>query len=162
MWWEVVKTDILHFMKHSVMIPNVHEKFLHNGLREIRLKYWIVKGRCFVRFIVACSWRLAVSATTTSPTFKFWVKEKPPSGVDFARPLCVKTNDIMKIGYACTHAVSPEWYTWTLSLTCPPKTLRGSLHAENCHANLMARHSRQHQRWLKLTEKFSATFLELV
>lgn len=102
-------------MKHPIVIPwnhhlaklivrRAHERVIHNGVRdilaEVRSRYWIVKGRAFVRMMihqcVTCR-RFEVKARTGPPPLpKFRLEEAPPfthTGVDFAGPLYIKTGN---------------------------------------------------------------------
>ena len=77
--------DLPYHTKHPIIIPRnhhlaklivrrAHERILHNGVRdtltEVRSRYWIVKGRAFVRMIirqcVTCR-RFEVKALTGPP-----------------------------------------------------------------------------------------------
>ena len=71
-------------------------------LTEIQSKYWVVRGRQFVRKIIyKCVTCLKVEglnyqAVPPSPLREFRVQESPPfafCGVDFARPLYVQMEE---------------------------------------------------------------------
>ena len=83
-----------------------HERTLHSGVKdtltELQSKYWVVKGRQFIRKLihqcVACC-KLEghhYRAVPLPPLPEFCVKEVPPfsyCGVDFAGLLYIKKND---------------------------------------------------------------------
>ena len=83
-----------------------HERVLHDGVKEtlteVRAKFWIVKGRSFVRQIIhrcVCCRRFEgkpYGAPPPPPLPTFRVKEQPPftyTGVDFAEPLYVRSKE---------------------------------------------------------------------
>ena len=108
--------DLAYSVKHPVVLPRchtftvlvarqAHERVLHNGVKEtlteIRTRYWILKGRSFVRQLlhhcVLCRRFLALPyhAPPPPPLPPFRVKEEPPfsfTGVDYAGPLHVKMD----------------------------------------------------------------------
>lgn len=110
-------TDIPFQSNHPILLPRdhhlatlvvrrAHERVLHNGvkdtLNEVRAKYWIVKGRAFVKKIiyhcVVCKKFEGKPCLGPSPPPlpKFRLREDPPfthTGVDFAGPLYVKGYD---------------------------------------------------------------------
>ncbi len=90
----------------SLIVKDAHERVMHNGVKEtlteLRTRYWIVKGRQFVRrilhgCIVCRKYEGKPYRTPASPPLpEFRVKPEPPftyTGVDFAGPLFVKTTD---------------------------------------------------------------------
>ena len=102
------KHSVLLNRKHPftvLIIRYAHERVMHNGVREtlteIRSKYWIIKGRSWVRQILfkctVCR-RLEVlpyKAPPPPPLPLFRVMESPPftfTGVDFAGLLYVKSG----------------------------------------------------------------------
>ena len=87
----------------KLFVRNAHERVFHNGVKEtlteIRSRFWIVRGRTFVRQIihkcVICRRfeGLAYRTPPAPPLPTFRVTEGPPftfTGVDFAGPLYVK------------------------------------------------------------------------
>lgn len=112
--------DIPYSAKHPILLPKhhhlvalivkrAHERVFHNGVKEtlteIRSKYWILKGRSFVKMII----RQCVIcrkfegkpflAPPPPPLPEFRVQEKPPftyTGVDFAGPLYIKSSEAFK------------------------------------------------------------------
>lgn len=93
----------------TLIVEDAHRKVMHNGVKEtlteIRSKYWINKGRQFVRKVIhrcfACRklegqpYRLP----PPPPLPEFRAKELPPfsyTGVDFAGPLYIKTQGLVK------------------------------------------------------------------
>ena len=99
---------ILLHKKHPVtvlIVKHAHEKTLHGGIKdtltEIRSKYWLVKGRQFVRKIIH---HCVICCKVEGPHFRavlppplpaFRVNEAPPflyCGVDFAGPLYIKED----------------------------------------------------------------------
>ena len=86
-----------------LIVRRAHEAVLHNSVREtlaeIRAKFWIVKGRSFVRSVIhrchICRRYEGKSygAPPPPPLPSFRVEEAPPFtflGVDFAGPLFIK------------------------------------------------------------------------
>ena len=115
-----------------LIVQDAHKRVMHNGIKEtlteIRSRYWIMKGRQFVRQIihkcVICRKLEGLPCALPSPPAlpDFRVTEQPPfmyTGVDFAGPLYIKTQGLVNMSkvWLCLHAVSPEQSTWTLSLT---------------------------------------------
>ena len=89
----------------TLIVTDAHRRVMHNGVKEtlaeLRTKYWIVKGRQFVRRIlqrcVVCQKMdggpYCIPPSPPLPTFR--VNPEPPftnTGVDFAGPLFVKTS----------------------------------------------------------------------
>ena len=121
--------EVPYSTKHPILLPRnhylstlivlrAHERVLHDGtketLTEVRSKYWIVKGRSFVKSILRhCTLchryeGKAYTAPAPPPLPKFRVREEPPftyTGVDFARPLFVKSgsneNKVWLCLYTC-------------------------------------------------------------
>ena len=108
--------DISYGMKHPVVLPSghyltelivwrAHERVYHNGVKEtlteIRSRYWIVRGRAFVKKIIS---RCVVCRRAEGRSYDvpgppplpvFRVAEEPAftfTGVDFAGPLYVKSS----------------------------------------------------------------------
>ena len=93
----------------SLVVREAHERVMHNGVKEtlteIRTKYWIVKGRQFVRQMIHkcvlcrrfdCP---PYHAPPPPPLPEFRVNAEPPftyTGVDFAGPLYVKTTNVLQ------------------------------------------------------------------
>ena len=108
--------EIRYDAKHPILLPRshhltllivrrAHQRVLHNGvkdtLNEVRSKFWIVKGRSFVRAVIhRCVICRRFEARPClgpppPPLPRFRVAEEPPftyTGVDFAGPLFVKTG----------------------------------------------------------------------
>ena len=101
-----VKYPILLPRQHhltTLVVRGAHSRVLHNGVKEtlteVRSKFWIVKGRAFVR---KCIHQCIVCkrfegkpllGPTPPPLPDFRVQQEPPftfTGVDFAGPLHVK------------------------------------------------------------------------
>ena len=108
--------DVPYNVKHPILLPKehhftllvvrrAHERVLHNGvkdtLNEVRSKFWIVKGRSFVKKVihqcVTCK-RFEGKpclGPPPPPLPRFRVAQDPPfthTGVDFAGPLFIKTG----------------------------------------------------------------------
>ena len=108
------KVEIPYGVKHPILLPRehhlttlvvrrAHSRVLHNGVKEtlteVRSKFWIVKGRAFVKKCIhqctvckRCEGRPLVGPTPP-PLPDFRVQQEPPftfTGVDFAGPLHVK------------------------------------------------------------------------
>ena len=108
--------DISYGMKHPVVLPSghyltelivwrAHERVYHNGVKEtlteICSRYWIVRGRAFVKKIIS---RCVVCRRAEGRSYDvpgppplpvFRVAEEPAftfTGVDFAGPLYVKSS----------------------------------------------------------------------
>ena len=93
-------------LRHCGLLRGAHERVLHDGVKEtlmeLRSRYWIVKGRSFVKSVVrqctTCQ-RFeggAYSAPPPPPLPTFRVKEEPPfsyTGIDFAGPLYTKDGE---------------------------------------------------------------------
>ena len=93
-----------HHFTHLVVL-DAHERVMHNGpketLAELRQKYWIIRGRSLVRYIIH---RCVVCRRYEGPAYKappppplpiFRVKEGPPFtyvGVDFAGPVNLRAD----------------------------------------------------------------------
>ena len=106
--------EIAYAMKHPILLPKdhyftklvilrVHERVLHNGVKEtlteLRSMFWIIRGRSVVKLIIRqCTVCLRYEGkpyniVTPPPLPEFRVREQPPftyTGVDFAGPLHVK------------------------------------------------------------------------
>jgi hypothetical protein len=108
-----------HFTK--LIVQNAHRAVLHNGVKEtlteLRMKYWIVKGRSFIKLILRqCTLckrfeGAAYQGPPAPPLPICRVEEAPPfahTGVDFAGPLYVKMASTDK----CTSKV------WVCLYTC--------------------------------------------
>ena len=92
-----------HHFVTSLLVRDAHCRVMHNGTREtlaeLRMNYWLVCGRQFVRKVIfKCSVCRRLEGKSfqrvPSPALpEFWVKQSRPfqhSGVDFAGPLFVK------------------------------------------------------------------------
>ena len=109
--------DVPYGVKHPILLPKdhhftllvvrqAHVRVLHNGvkdtLNEVRSKFWIVKGRSFVKKVihqcVTCK-RFEgrpCLGPPPPPLPRFRVAEDPPfthTGVDFARPLFIRMGN---------------------------------------------------------------------
>lgn len=111
--------DVPLYTRHPILLPkchhlavlvvrNAHERVMHNGVKEtlveVRARYWIVKGRQFVRQLlhgcVLCRKFDGVPyhAPPSPPLPEFRVNPEPPftyTGVDFAGPLYIKAAPSM-------------------------------------------------------------------
>ena len=111
---------LLHKDHHFTMliVKQAHSRVLHGGVKEtlaeLRSKFWIVRGRNFVKSIIhqcyACRRYEGqpYSAPPPPPLPTFRVEESPPfsfTGVDFAGPLYVKSD-------------GPETKVWMCLYTC--------------------------------------------
>ena len=98
--------------KHPVLLPrkhslttlvarNAHQHVSHNGVKEtlteVRRRYWVVRGRSFIRAIIhrctTCKKHEGAPFNGPPPLPEFRVKEDPAftyTGVDFAAPLSVR------------------------------------------------------------------------
>lgn len=108
-----VRHPILLPKKHSLtylIVRDAHERIKHNGVKEtlveIRSKYWIIRGRQFVRWVIhRCITCRRIDALPCRgppppPLPVFRVKEEPPftyTGVDFAGPLYIKATNIARV-----------------------------------------------------------------
>ena len=105
------KHPILLMKSHylaALIVRDAHERVRHNGVKEtltqMRSKYWIIKGRQFVRQIVhkcvICR-KLEgppLALPPAPPLPKFRVTEQPPfmyTGVNFVSPLYIKTYGLV-------------------------------------------------------------------
>ena len=112
-------SDIPYTAKHPILltkshhlavliVQDAHERVMHNGVKEtlteIRSKYWIIKGRQFVRQVIhkciICRKLegLPCALPPPPPLPNFRVTEQPPfmyTGVDFAGPLYIKTQGLV-------------------------------------------------------------------
>ena len=92
-----------------------HRRVLHNGVREtlaeLRSKFWIIKGKNFVKSVIHHC-RLCrrhekpYSAPPPPPLPTFRVEEAPPfsfTGVDFAGPLYVRSNGEVRKVWICLY-----------------------------------------------------------
>ena len=111
------KANISYSSKHPILLSKqhhlttlitqyAHERTMHGGVKdtltEIRSKYWIVKGRQFVRKII---YKCVTCRKVEGPKYRnvpppplpeFRVKEAPPfayCGVDFAGPLYIRVDE---------------------------------------------------------------------
>jgi hypothetical protein len=113
--------------KHPILLPSnhhvstlfvrkAHERVLHNGVKEtlteLRSKFWMIKGRSFVRKILhqCCICRRhegkPYRAPLPPPLPSFRVEEAPPfsyTGIDFAGPLYVKCDGGMTKVWICLY-----------------------------------------------------------
>ena len=116
----IQKAAVLYSTKHQVLlhkdhhlsvllVRSAHIRVLHNGVKdtltELRSRFWIVKGRNFIKKIINqfLAWRRhegkPYNAPPPPPLPDFRVVEAPPfsfTGVDFAGPRYVKSGTNMK------------------------------------------------------------------
>ena len=112
--------------KHPILLPSnhtfttlivkwAHNRVLHNGMKEtlveLRTKYWVLRGRAFVKKIIH---RCVVCRKFEAPHYRvppppplppFRVQEKPPFsfvGVDFAGPVYIKLSK-------CSEGAEKAW-----------------------------------------------------
>ena len=100
----------------TLILRNAHERVMHNRVKdtltEVRSKFWIVKGRSFVKWIirkcVLCQRFESKSCRNPPPPPlpTFWVCEEPPfscTGVDFAGLLygATKNKKVWICLYTC-------------------------------------------------------------
>ena len=106
-----MKYPILLNKRHHLailIVRNAHERVMHNGVKEtlaeVRMKYWIIKARQFVRQLlykcVVCRKFDGVPCRPPPPPPlpEFRVNPIPPftyTGLDFAGPLYVKTSPLL-------------------------------------------------------------------
>ena len=99
-----------------LIVRKAHEAVLHDGVREtlaeIRAKFWIVKGRSFVRSVIhhchVCRRYEGKSygAPPPPPLPSFRVEEAPPFtflGVDFAGPLYIRSENGSRKVWICLY-----------------------------------------------------------
>ncbi len=99
-----------HFTK--LIVENVHRRVGHNGVRstltELRTRFWIIKGRQYVKKIIRKCFICKklegqpYESPATAPLPEFRVREAPPFGkvgVDFAGPVYVKSQNGMVKAY---------------------------------------------------------------
>ena len=110
------KAEIPYGVKHPILLPRQHHlttlvvrrahlRVLHNGVKEIltevQSKFWIVKGRAFVKMCihqcVVCRRfeGIPLIGPPPPPLPEFRVCQEPPfsfTGVDFAGPLHIKSG----------------------------------------------------------------------
>ena len=90
----------------TLIVKHCHEQVKHGGVTEtlaqLRSKYWIIRGRSFVRrFIHSCVVCRRIDGTPYNPPRppalpESRVKESPPftfTGIDFAGPLYLRDSD---------------------------------------------------------------------
>lgn len=100
----------------QLVVKKAHTRVLHNGVREtlaeLRLSFWIVKGRSLVKSILhqcgVCRRHEGkpYGALPPPPLPTFRVKEAPPfsfTGVDFAGPLYVRSDGAVKKVWICLY-----------------------------------------------------------
>ena len=96
-----------HHHLTTLITQDAHERVKHNGVKEtlmeIRMRYWIIKGRQFVKKVLhKCTIcrryeGLPQPAPLPPPLPVFRVKEEPTfmyTGVDFAGPLYIKAGGL--------------------------------------------------------------------
>jgi len=107
------KYPIVLMKSHHLAVliaQDAHERVMHNKVKEtlteIRSRYWIIRGRQFVRQIIhKCVICRKLEGTPYAlppppPLPDFRVTEQPPfmyTGVDFAGPLYVKTQGLVEM-----------------------------------------------------------------
>ena len=92
----------------QLIIEECHERVEHNGVKEtlteLRSKFWVVKGRQFVRKIIhscaicRCFEGKSYNPPDPPPLPKSRVTQDPPfacTGIDFASPVYVQNEDKM-------------------------------------------------------------------
>ncbi|CAB3995911.1 PREDICTED: uncharacterized protein LOC106817579 [Paramuricea clavata] len=106
--------DTAHYLT-TLIVRDCHERVMHGGVKatltELRSKFWLVRGRNFVRKLlfncVTCKKQdgRAYKALNSPPLPEFRVKEAPPFtyvGLDYVGPLYVKsTNDLDEKAWIC-------------------------------------------------------------
>ncbi|CAB4044190.1 Hypothetical predicted protein, partial [Paramuricea clavata] len=106
--------DTAHYLT-TLIVRDCHERVMHGGIKatltELRSKFWLVRGRNFVRKLlfncVTCKKQdgRAYKALNSPPLPEFRVKEAPPFtyvGLDYVGPLYVKsTNDLDEKAWIC-------------------------------------------------------------
>ena len=93
----------------ALVVRRAHCRVMHNGVKEtlteIRMRYWIIKGRSIVRSIIHCCVTCkrhegAPFKTPLPPALPvFRVQEQPPftfTGVDYAGPLYIPSKETNK------------------------------------------------------------------
>ena len=180
--WRLGNADIPYGTKHPIILTkqhflttlivrNAHERVMHNGVKdtltEIRSKFWIIRGRNFVKSIIhSCvlcqrfeSKSYQKPQPPPLPTFR--VSEDPPFLSHILASIlldhCMSRREalpqVRKFGFVSTPVVLPEPYIWISYLICPLKpsstALRDSVLGEVSPANLsltMAKRLRPQQR----------------
>ena len=109
---------LLHKSHHLtvLIVRKAHSRVLHNGVKEtlaeLRSKFWIMKGRSFVKTVIRLCRQCRrhegkpYSAPAPPPLPAFRVEEAPPfsfTGVDFAGPLYVRSDGVMKKAWICLY-----------------------------------------------------------
>lgn len=98
----------------TLLVQKAHDRVLHNGVKEtlaeIRSRFWIVKGRSFVKKILR-QCRLCrrhegspYSAPLPPPLHSYRVEEAPAfsfTGIDFAGPLHIRNDSHTKKVWIC-------------------------------------------------------------
>ncbi|CAB4006340.1 PREDICTED: uncharacterized protein LOC106817579 [Paramuricea clavata] len=106
--------ETAHYLT-TLIVRDCHERVMHGGVKatltELRSKFWLVRGRNFVRKLlfncVTCKKQdgRAYKALNSPPLPEFRVKEAPPFtyvGLDYVGPLYVKsTNDLDEKAWIC-------------------------------------------------------------
>jgi len=99
-----------------LLVWRAHERVIHNGVKETltetRSKFWIIKGRSFIRGLLrqcgVCRRHEGKSydAPLPPPLPSYRVEEAPPfsfTGVDFAGPLFVRGGDGVQKVWICLY-----------------------------------------------------------
>jgi len=88
----------------TLIVLDAHNRVMHNGVKEtlteVRSKYYIIRGRQFVRRLL---YKCVVCHNLPPPPQlpEFRVKKMPPftyTGVDFAGPLYIETQGLCRKG----------------------------------------------------------------
>jgi hypothetical protein len=100
----------------GLIVKKAHSRVLHGGVKatlvELRSKFWIIKGRTFVKGIIhkcrVCRRHEGrpYSAPPPPPLPTFRVEEAPPfsfTGVDFAGPLYIKCDGTSRKVWICLY-----------------------------------------------------------
>lgn len=102
----------------ELLILNAHEKVFHFGveatLTELRSRFWILKGRQFIKFVlkkcfICRRYNAQPGYQVTSPLPSFRITESPPfsvTGLDFFGPLFTKGSDSKFYGLIFSCAVT--------------------------------------------------------
>ena len=131
-----LRLNFQHYYHHisTLLVRQAHERVHHNEveatLAQLRTRYWIIRGRQFVKKILAsctvCS-RYEGRGYKVPPQGdlpEFRLSQKPAFtyvGVDYAGPLYIKNRIIRscrKCMSSCLRAAQPEPFVWNLLQIC--------------------------------------------